>query len=151
MGGLVLLAELLVASNNLVMLPPDLAGCRRLTIVDISQNAITGAAIPPGLLQDTNLARLWRDGCPIEEADLSALPGYSAFKAREEQRIKRECQKRPGLQPHQSLRRPGNPKKPERGIGKRPETGGGDSLFGCSRHQIDPVMVDLQRQERRDR
>ena len=94
MGGLVLLAELLVASNNLVMLPPDLAGCRRLTIVDISQNAITGAAIPPGLLQDTNLARLWRDGCPIEEADLSALPGYSAFKAREEQRNAKKLDQR---------------------------------------------------------
>jgi hypothetical protein len=58
------------------MLPPELAGCAKLVILDISGNGITGAAIPPGLLSGTNLARLWREGCPIDEAELSALPGY---------------------------------------------------------------------------
>ena len=27
--------------------------------------AITAAAIPPGLFKTTQLARLWRDGCPV--------------------------------------------------------------------------------------
>ena len=44
---------------------------------------LTAAAIPPGLFKTTQLARLWRDGCPIAEAELSSLDGFAEFQQRE--------------------------------------------------------------------
>ena len=96
LAGLKFFNQLDVARNQLVMLPPDLAGCPRLTIVDISQNPITASAIPPGLMAATSLARLWRDGCPIDEAELSAMDGFAAFQEREAAREAKKLDQRRG-------------------------------------------------------
>ena len=85
-----------LGQNQLVMLAPELGGCAKLTILDISGNAITAAAIPPGLFKTTQLARLWRDGCPIAEAELSALDGFAEFQQREAAREAKKLDQRRG-------------------------------------------------------
>lgn len=51
-----MLIELDLAQNQMVMLAPELAGCAKLTILDISGNGVTAPAIPPNLLKATSLA-----------------------------------------------------------------------------------------------
>ena len=82
-----MLNELDLAQNvDMVMLAPELAGCAKLTILDISGNPITAGAIPPDLLKTTSLARMYREGCPIDDRELEGLDGYGEFKTREEAR-----------------------------------------------------------------